>query len=405
MKRLELAFFLLLAAAPVSAQHASPTAPATPAPGQPPATEVMYECPGSTDFSVSFSKDGELAVLNVPGSPEIELSRQPSGSGFAYGDSYYELRGRGREATLTAAGRSIRCHAVGRPGEPARTYRGGGLTVTLLPDGTYRLREDTGSGQPVLDLGQWGEEVDGGMRLVLRGGSTPRRTFREASSDRLITDKGVELARQAEPETIDGPFQLTGLYRDTQSGGLFAECRTGRTFALAPSDAEAELERAWTNATPSREAQLYVEIIGRFASDELKVERFLSLNRNGACPSPAPRGSALVDTEWRVIEVDGARPVYEDWRQRPRLRLDDDGRYAGSTGCNTIAGSYVLNVDGLRFTPVAESLMACPPNLAQAERRFLDALMAVRQAHIAGTTLDLVDETGKRRLRLEARGR
>src|SRR3981081_1484575 len=135
-----LAFFLLLLAAgaaeaqtvaPAPQASSPPTVPSSPE-AQPPRLEVIYACPGGTDFSAVFSKDGDLATLTVPGQPEIELSRQQAGSGFAFGDSYYELNGRGREATLTAAGRSMRCHAVGRPGEPPRTYVGGGLTITLF---------------------------------------------------------------------------------------------------------------------------------------------------------------------------------------------------------------------------------------------------------------------------------
>ena len=123
------------APAPQSGVPSPPAAPSS-AEAQPPGLEVMYACPGGTDFAAVFSKDGDLATLTVPGQPEIELSRQQAVAGFAYGDSYYELRGRGREATLTAAGRSMRCHAVGRPGEPPSTYEGGGLTITLFPDGT-----------------------------------------------------------------------------------------------------------------------------------------------------------------------------------------------------------------------------------------------------------------------------
>src|SRR5262245_62476597 len=175
---------LLMVATAASAQTSSPPAEET----QPPALEVMYACPGGTDFSAIFSKDGELVTLSVPGQPEIELSRERTGSGFGYGDSYYELRGRGREATLTASGRSMRCHAVGRPGEPPRTYQGGGLTITLFPDGIFRLREVRAGAEPVLDLGQWAPEVDGGVRMVLRGGSVPRRVFREAGHGRLIPE-------------------------------------------------------------------------------------------------------------------------------------------------------------------------------------------------------------------------
>jgi heat shock protein HslJ len=87
------------------------------------------------------------------------------------------------------------------------------------------------------------------------------------------------------------------------------------------------------------------------------------------------------------------------------LKLDEQGNYTGSTGCNTISGSYDLDPNGLRFAQTTTPLATCPPAVAAAERRFLEALGAVRQAHIAGTTLDLLDSAGKRRLRFEARGR
>ncbi|MEI7876050.1 MAG: MliC family protein, partial [Alphaproteobacteria bacterium] len=81
-------------AAPPAAPPNTSTAPrALTEEGQPPGPDVRYVCPGGTDFGALFSKDGDLATLMVPGQPEIELPRERSGSGFAYGDSYYELRG------------------------------------------------------------------------------------------------------------------------------------------------------------------------------------------------------------------------------------------------------------------------------------------------------------------------
>lgn len=407
MKRLS--FLMLLLAAGSAWGQATPQAPPareSAAEAQPPALEVMYACPGGTDFSAVFSKDGELATLSVPGQPDIELSRQRSGSGFAYGDSYYELRGRGREATLTAAGRSMRCHAVGRPGEPPRTYEGGKLTITLFPDGVFRLRERRDADQPAVDLGQWAQEVDGGVRLILRGGLMPRRVFREANGDRLVAADGTELARAAKPDMIGDRFELAGLYRDTPSGGMFAECLSGRTYAIAPGGAEPELEKAWTDATPSREASVFVRLQGRFHDNELNAERFLALDANAACPALAPRGAALRDTEWRVVEIDGDRPAFASRRQQPWLRLDNQGKYTAMTGCNTVAGTYELDPEGLRF--VAEATpppTQCPVAVSAVERRFLDALAGVRQAQLSGTILDLMDQTNKRRLRLEARGR
>ncbi|WP_422002934.1 META domain-containing protein [Reyranella sp.] len=396
----------LIAVSAVAAGAQTPPAaepPATPQ-SKPPGPEVMYACPGGSDFTATFSADGSLATLLVPGQPEIELSRLRSGAGFAYGDSYYELRGRGREATLTAAGRSLRCHAVGRPGQPTRTYQGDGLTLTLFPDGVFRLRERKPNESPVLDLGQWSQEVEGGARLVLRGGMA-RRAYREADGDRLIAGDGATLTRASTVDPVGDRFELAGLYRDTQNGGLFTECVTGRTYAVAPTGAEPDLERAWTEATPSKEAQLYVEILGRFSPGEVAAERFIALKAGASCPPQPPRSAALRDTEWRAADIDGQRPTFDDWRLRPKLTLDEQGGYTGATGCNVIEGRYQLDSDGIRFLAPTTTLAACPPALAASERRFLDALAAVRQAQIAGTVLDLLDESGKRRLRLDAHGR
>lgn len=410
MKRLAL-LLLALAATPALAQVASPDRPpaASPLPSPMPVPQgnVLYSCPGGMDFSAHYSDDGELATLRMPGQPDIELGRQVSGLGFAYSDSYYELRGRGREATLTAAGRSMRCHAAGRPGEPPRTFAGGNLTVTLFPDGTFRLREKRdGSAEPLLDLGQWAQEVEGGVRLVLRGGDNSRRSFREIGVGKLVDDNGTELLLAEKPDPIDGRFRLSGMYRDAQDGGLFAACLVGRTYGVAPGGGEPDLEKAWVNMTPSREASLYVEIIGSFdGNNSISVDRFISVRRDGACPSLSTRGSALRDTEWRLVELDGTRPSITEWRRQPMLRLDDNGKFTGATGCNTLGGDYVLDPDGLRFVAGPMTLMACPPPETAIERSFIAALAAIRTAQISGTTLDLNDATGKRRLRFEARGR
>ena len=404
MKRF-LLVVILIVASPAAAQ-VSPSDP-RPSPMPVPKGEVMYACPGGMDFASSFSDDGDEAILRMPGQPDIELSRVPAGSGFAYSDSYYELRGRGREVTLTAAGRSMRCHAAGQPGDPPRTFEGGGLTVTLFPDGTFRLRERReGSAEPMLDLGEWALEVEGGVRLILRGGAGTRRAFRETGTDQLVADDGRELLKTATPDPIDGQFRLSGMYRDAQDGGLFAPCLVGRTYGVAPGGAEPELEKAWVDATPSRETSLYVEIIGGFdKNNSVAVDRFLGLKRGGACPALAARGSALRDTEWRLVELDGERLSFDDWRRRPLMRLDDLGKFTASTGCNTLNGDFVLDPAGLRFTPGPMTMMACPAAETAIERRFVAALDAIRTAQISGTTLDLIDGTGKRRMRLEARGR
>ena len=377
-------------------------------PGKPPASDVMYLCPGAQDFTAHFSDDGDLATLKVAGQPHVDLSRLSAGTGFAYGDSYYELRGRGREVTLTVHGsNTVRCRAAGRPGESARSFTDAHSTLTLFPDGTFRERV-SGTAPPTAYLGLWAEEVDGGLRLVLHGGSPARRSFRIADDGGLVaTDKSGAILRPLVPvDPIDESFQLDGMFRIGPVAGLFAECVTARTFYLTPSGAEAEMDRAWTEATPGREAQVYASIAGRFTADgELTVERFLGLHRGQTCPPPTPFSASLRDTDWRVAAIDGVPLQVEARRQLPTLTLDDGGIYSGSTGCNRVSGSYTLDAKGLRFAAGAVTRMACPPPADEIEHRFLDALTGVTEAHLAATTLELLDATGAKRLRLEARGR
>ena len=63
--------------------------------------------------------------------------------------------------------------------------------------------------------------------------------------------------------------------------------------------------------------------------------------------------------------------------ERLTLNFLDAGRVAGSAGCNRIVGSFSLTGEGLRFGPMASTMMACPDPLMEQERRMLDALEQV----------------------------
>lgn len=400
------AALLLLATA---ADTVSAQTPTPPAPGTPPGRFVTYICAGGQDFTARFSEDNELATLAVPGQPDVELSRQTSGSGFAYGDSYYELRGRGREATLAVrGGGAMRCHAVGKPGEPTRSYAAGAATLTLMSDGVFRLRDRRDGSASLLDHGLWSEEVDGGLRLILRGEAVARRSLREAPGGRLVdtAPPGLEFAPLATADPIDEGFRLNGMFRVTPDGGVFTDCLTGRNLHVLASAAEEQLERAWTDATPARDAALYASMVARFRGEtRVLAEQFIGLKPGESCPSLPTPAAALRGTEWRVSEIGTEKLEVDARRLLPTITLDDEGRYTGSTGCNRVAGTYTLDADGLRFAPGLTTRMACAPPADTIEPRFLEALAATRLAQIAATTLDLSDAQGTRRLRLEARAR
>jgi putative lipoprotein len=98
-----------------------------------------------------------------------------------------------------------------------------------------------------------------------------------------------------------------------------------------------------------------------------------------------------------VDEIDGRRVQGSD---APTLAFDGGQRVSGSGGCNRYTGALTAAGTGLRVGEVAMTRMACPPAVMEVESRFVTALAAVRGYRLAGDALELVDESGRRRLRL-----
>ena len=113
---------------------------------------------------------------------------------------------------------------------------------------------------------------------------------------------------------------------------------------------------------------------------------------------PAP----LLETYWRPVEIEGA-----PYSPRPGVReahlLLSGGRVTGFTGCNNLTGGFEHGAARLAFKPLATTRMACVPE-NDLEQRFLSAVNATTSYRITGSTLELLDNAGKPRMRLVARG-
>lgn len=72
----------------------------------------------------------------------------------------------------------------------------------------------------------------------------------------------------------------------------------------------------------------------------------------------------------------------------------EDGRVAGSSGCNSYAGTYALDGTALGIGPLASTRKACPPPLMQQEDQYQRILRAVDSATIAGDRLTLSGPAG-----------
>ena len=84
------------------------------------------------------------------------------------------------------------------------------------------------------------------------------------------------------------------------------------------------------------------------------------------------------------------------------IAFEGDGRIHGSAGCNRYFGRYETGPGGaLRISSEGVTRMACEPAMMETERRFLDALDAVRGAQVEGHRLVLTDADGETLLVLE----
>jgi heat shock protein HslJ/uncharacterized lipoprotein YbaY len=110
----------------------------------------------------------------------------------------------------------------------------------------------------------------------------------------------------------------------------------------------------------------------------------------------------LESTRWRAVELEGtAVPRLADAQREAHLVMDGEGRFAGSDGCNRVAGSYQVNDDALTFTQAASTQMACL-DTGETERQFRAALNDTRSYRIIASRLELAGVAGTLVARFES---
>ncbi len=111
-----------------------------------------------------------------------------------------------------------------------------------------------------------------------------------------------------------------------------------------------------------------------------------------ACADPGEEGSSDPTANAWVLEagtVDGVDiPVLAD---RPITLVFDTeaGTAAGSSACNQYFAAYTLSGTDLTFDDVGSTMMACEPEVMDAEAAYLEALSLVEQFSIEDGQLNL----------------
>lgn len=102
-------------------------------------------------------------------------------------------------------------------------------------------------------------------------------------------------------------------------------------------------------------------------------------------------------TTWVVEDIDGQGVV--DFAQT-RIGFADDGRVNGNGGCNTFFGSYQIEEDVVRFSPMATTQMLCEPAVVDQEAAFMAALDRVEAIRVEEGIMYMDDADGATIVRL-----
>ncbi len=106
---------------------------------------------------------------------------------------------------------------------------------------------------------------------------------------------------------------------------------------------------------------------------------------------PAPATNPLAGTEWALIEITAGAVVTPTLPDAPAsISFDPEGeagRYAGTGGCNRLAGSYSVNGDSISFEAGISTLIACPEPIMAQELQLTEALRAATRFEVVDDRL------------------
>jgi heat shock protein HslJ len=112
--------------------------------------------------------------------------------------------------------------------------------------------------------------------------------------------------------------------------------------------------------------------------------------------SPAPVGSAL-DGNWEVRQfLSRAGEIVEPITPSGlSARLLPDGDLEGETGCESYVGSYQLDGQMISLSVLGRDPRPCASDVKDEAEMFIEALKAVTAWRLAGSGLELLDDTGR----------
>lgn len=289
------------------------------------------------------------------------------------------------------------------------------LTVTLFPDGLFRLRETYAAAKGASeerfhDTGRWSAPMGDSQRVILKGASTRQvrllpggdLALLDAAGRDIVSIRDYQLKRLPKPDLITDPMRLLALYAADGSGAVLTECLTAQVVSVADSPAAAEMRQVVSKIAPERRARgpVLAALTARWsdasgksesAGRRLLIEKFDRFWPDENCAQgPIAPVQPLIETVWQLSSINAVPAQEAVLGQAAHIRLRKGGRLTGSTGCNRVQGGWQISADKLSLSRVSSTRANCRETMAQQEQAFMDALRNARQYRQVGHQLELL---------------
>jgi heat shock protein HslJ/uncharacterized lipoprotein YbaY len=216
--------------------------------------------------------------------------------------------------------------------------------------------------------------------------------------DLLLAQASAPSSPTSQGEAIPGAARWRGEFLYMADAANFTDCASGQRWPVAKEGDYLATERAYVEQRSAPGAPLVVTFDGRLGMrppmegpdrEHIVIDRFAAFEAGSSCGSAS---TALRDTEWRLVELDGQSVAAAEPQQRVMgLTLASEGsQVSGYSGCNNLAGGYESSGDALRFTGMIGTMMACDPAVMERERTFHQMLGQTTAYRIEGRRLTLL---------------
>jgi copper homeostasis protein (lipoprotein) len=277
-----------------------------------------------------------------------------------------------------------------------------------------------GTGAVSDSLGSW--ELGEGGHLTLFGDSETPTSFRVVDVDTLRkldlegheieSSLNYDLRRKEGLAPIELRLTMRGIYRYMADAALFEECLSGRRFQVAQEADNVALERAYLDARREPGEPLLVSIQGRIAErpamegDAMVLtvvpERFLGVWPGETCGARRSF-SPLENIYLKLTRLGDQRvPVFEGQREAHIVLHSEEGRVAGTGGCNRFSGTYEVEGSSISFGVMAMTRKGCLES-KDVDLALAAALEKTKSCRKTAHHIEFLDSEGSTVARFEAR--